>query len=151
MPQITLPIELPALDLSTIVPIVALVILGALILITLTARTLIKSRAFTVAMVAAVVVLGSSTIVGGLQSIALLIGVAGAVTIGLVIVLGRTPDVLDVVQTVVSRREPAVPQLPQLPPAVITQPPLLNAPRQAAAPTRRRSSSTVIPPKDWGF
>ncbi len=148
MPQITLPIELPAIDLSTVVPLLALVVLAALILITLTARSLIKSRAFTIATVAAVVVLGSSTIVGSLQSIAVLIGVAGAVTIGLVIVLGRTPDVTELLHTVVARREPPAPQLPT---AVITQPPLLNAPRQAAAPTRRRASSTVNVPKDWGF
>lgn len=144
MPQITLPIELPAIDLGTIVPIVALVVLAALILLTLTARTLIKSRAFTVVMIAVVVVLGSSTIVGGLQSIALLIGVAGAVTIGLVIVLGRTPDVLDVVRTVANK--------PSVPPSqnVIDAPRQtyrLPAAGQTAQRTARRTSAKI--PRGW--
>lgn len=146
MPQITLPIELPAIDLGTIVPIVALVVIAALILAALTARSLIKSRAFTIAIVAAVVVLGSSTIVGSLQAIALLIGVAGVVTIGLVIALHRSPDVTDLLHIAVSRRE----STPQLPPA--TSPLQLGEGRgrgrgdQARVITQRPSSKI---PRGW--
>ena len=148
MPQITLPMELPAIDLGTIVPIVALVVLAALILATLTARSLIQSRAFTIAIVAAVVVLGSSTIVGSLQAIALLIGVAGVVTIGLVVALHRSPDVTDLLHIAVSRRDTT----PQLPPATRY---VLPAPRQGegqgAMIVTQRTSHTTRPPEGWGF
>lgn len=142
--DIKFPVEFPAIDLGSALPIIALVVLGALILFTLTARSLIQSRAFTIAIVAAVVVLGSSTIVGSLQAIALLIGVAGIVTIGLVLVLHRSPDVTDLLHIVVSRRE----STPQLPPA--TRPLQLNA-GQSVKVVTQRTSHTTRPPQGWGF
>lgn len=150
MPQITLPIELPAIDLGTIVPIVALVVLAALILATLTARSIIKSRAFGLGLFALIIIAGSSTIVGSLQAIAVLIGVAGVVTIGLVIALNRSPDVTDLLHIAVSRRDTT----PQLPPATRY---VLPAPRQsegqgAMVVTQRATANRATrPPEGWGF
>ncbi len=154
MPQITLPIELPAIDLGTIVPIVALVVLAALILATLTARSIIKSRAFGLGLFALIIIAGSATIVGSLQAIALLIGVVGVVTIGLVVVLGRNPDVLDLLQlvtrdVVVSRRDTTSPQLP---PVVIDQRALpAPTPGQGSRAVTRHSAHATRPPTGWGF
>ena len=159
MPQITLPIELPSIDLSTIVPIVALVVIAALILATLTARSIIKSKAFTFVMIAVVVVLGSSTIVGSLQAIAVLIGIAGAVTIGLAVALHRSPDVTDLLHSVVSRRDTTTPQLPPAQHPLLLgdgRPQVPNAAvgsegHQARVVTRRPASHIARPPEVWGF
>lgn len=158
MPQITIPVALPDINLGQIVPIVALVILGALILVTLTARSLIKSRAFTIAAIALIFVAGSSTlIVGGLQAVALVIGVAGVAIVAVVIALNRSPEVIDVVRLVVdstivmhAQDQPARSQLLNAPPPIGQLPAAgqTSAP-QTAAPRRR--SSIVTLPKDWGF
>ena len=146
-----LPIELPTIDLSSVLPLLALVILAAMIVIALTARALIQSRAFNLVLVVTTIILGSSTLVGGLQSLALLIGVAGVVTIGLVLVLGRTPDVIDLLHAFVPSRSvppatiemdrpiaapPALPQLPSPPSDV-----------QSAVHAQR----SIHLPRDWGF
>lgn len=109
-------IEFPPIDLSTALPIIALVILGALILLTLTARSLIQSKALALVALAAIFVGGSSSIVGGLQAIAGVILVTGLVAIGLIVTLGRHRDVLDVVRSVVERPTVTVhrPDPPQL-------------------------------------
>jgi len=64
--DIKIPVELPAIDLSSAVPIIALVVLAALILFTLTARSLIQSKALALVALAAIIIGGSSSIVGGL-------------------------------------------------------------------------------------
>lgn len=148
MPPITLPLELPAIDLGTIVPIIALVMLGALILVTLTAHSLIKSRAFGLGLFALIIIAGSATIVGSLQALAVLIGVAGVVAIGLIVVLGRNPDVIDLLHTA----RPQTP--PQLPPGWDQQPQAQLPPPagRSASPAVRRSSSRIVrPPDGWGF
>lgn len=154
--DIKIPVEFPVIDLSAALPLLALVVLGALILFALTARTLIASRAFTIALVAAVVVLGSTTIVGSLQSIALLLGVAGVAVIGLVLALGRNPDVLDLLHvvarnTAVSRSESTAP----LPP-IVEHDRQIGSPRsvqQLPAPQSnvRPAQRVIRLPKDWGF
>jgi len=146
--DIQLPIQLPTIDLRAIIPMLALVLLAGLILVALTARTLIKSKAFTVAMVAGVIVLGSGTIVGSLQSIAVLIGVSGAAIVAVIIVLGRNPDVLDLLHLAVKREQPTVTVIEparQIEPArTLPQIPATTA------PTARRSHTLTFP-KDWGF
>lgn len=148
MPQITLPITLPEIDLGTIVPIVALVILGALILITLTARSLIQSRALALVALAAIIIGGSSSIVGGLQAVAGVILVAGLVAIGLIVTLGRNREVLDVVRSVVERPTITVsrPPQPQLPDVVETTYRLPAAGHTTASRRSNRNRSGRLPP-----
>lgn len=146
------PIEFPAIDLSTVVPIVALVILAALILFTLTARSLIQSKALALVALSAIIIGGSSSIVGGLQAIAGVILVAGLVAIGLIVTLGRHPDVLDVVRSVVDkptivvgRSEPSNTQLLDSP----QRPHQLPAAGQTTGTRRttRRASARI--PRGW--
>lgn len=151
MPEITVPIEFPAINLESTMPLLILVILAALIVIALIAWSFIQSKALAIVAVAAIIIGGSSSIVGGLQSIALLIGVAGVVTIGLVLALGRQPDVIDLLHAIVPARSvpPAVidadrpiaapPTLPQLPSPTIDV--------QSAA----RAQRVIHLPRDWGF
>lgn len=148
MPQLNF--TMPDVDLTSAVPLIALVILAALILITLTARTLLQSKALAVVAVAAIVIGGSASIVGGLQALAVLIGVAGVAAIGLVISLNRSTDVIDLLHTVVKRDAQAV--------TVIQRDAQLPAPRaavpQIGAPRRAQPQSTYRPidlPRDWGF
>jgi len=153
MPQLNF--TMPDVDLSSAVPLIALVILAALILITLTARTLLQSKALAVVAVAALIIGGSASIVGGLQALAVLIGVAGVAAIGLVISLNRSTDVIDLLHTVVKRDAPAVTVIQrdaQLP-APRTSAPQLDAPR-TVAPRRAQPQATYRPidlPRDWGF
>ncbi|MBI5564315.1 MAG: hypothetical protein HY870_05440 [Chloroflexi bacterium] len=155
MIDLKLPIELPPFDVSSLLPLLALVILGALILLALTARTLIASRAFTVIVVAAIIILGSATIVGGLQAIALLIAVAGLVAIGLIVTLGRQREVLDMVRTVVDRRTAQLP--PSQPPVTLIdtqrQQPSTTYQLPAAGQTSmpRRRARSIRLPRHLGF
>lgn len=144
--DIKIPVELPAIDLSSAVPIIALVVLAALILFTLTARSLIQSKALALVALAAIIIGGSSSIVGGLQAVAGLILVAGLVAIGLIVVLGRNREVLDIVRTAVERPAMTVerPTPPQLPDVVDTTYRLPAAGQTTAS--RRRTRSGRIPP-----
>jgi hypothetical protein len=150
--DIKIPVEFPSIDLSAVLPIIALVILAALILVTLTARSLIQSRALALVALAAIIIGGSSSIVGGLQAIAGLILVTGLVAIGLIVTLGRHREVLDVVRivverpTIVYRQEQPRTQLLDAPPQTYQLP----AASQTTTP-RRRAASTITLPKDWGF
>lgn len=148
MPQLNF--TMPDVDLSSAVPLIALVILAALILITLTARTLLQSKALAVVAVAALIIGGSASIVGGLQALAVLIGVAGVAAIGLVISLNRSTDVIDLLHTVVKRDAPAVTVIQrdaQLP-APRSAVPQIGAPRRAQPPATHRP---IDLPRDWGF
>ncbi len=104
MLEVKLPVELPTIDLGSVLPLIALVVLAALILITLMARSLIQSKALAIVALAAIVIGGSASIVGGLQAIAGLIGVTGLVASGLIITLGRHQAVLDVVRTLAKKQ-----------------------------------------------
>ena len=151
-----LPIELPTIDLSQALPLIALVVLAVMILFSLLARSLIRSRAFALALVAAVVMLGNGAVVGEIGAFTTLIAVAGVVIIVGVIALGRNPGVLDLLH-VVARRERAT--AAQLPPTVIDQStPLSAAPHQShwsapgsISPQRRRIPQVIHLPKDSGF
>jgi hypothetical protein len=149
--NITLPVEFPTLDLSTLLPLLALVVLAALIIAALIARTLIKSRAFTVALVAAVVILGSTTIVGGLQSLAVLLGVSGLAVIGIVIALHHSPDVTELLHVVVKRDSPPVildQRRAELPAQPSLHLPVPSSRRLSVSPSRLH---VIRLPKDSGF
>ena len=151
--DIRIPVELPSIDLSAVLPLLALVVLAALIVFALVARSVIQSRALALIVIAAIIVLGSSTIVGSLNALIGLLVVAGVTAIGLVIVLGRNPDVLDLLQ-VVAKRNPS-----QLPSIIVEQHPLLSG--QRATPSlpeppqpssaRRRVRPIIRLPRDSGF
>lgn len=151
MPEITVPIEFPAINLESIMPLLILVILAALIVIALIARSLIQSKALALAAVASIIIGGSSSIVGGLQSIALLIGVVGVVTIGLVLALGHQPDVIDLLHALVPSRPvpPATIEMDRhiaAPPAL----PQLPSPPSDARPAAR-AQRVIHLPRDWGY
>ncbi len=154
MLEVKLPVELPVLDLSSVLPLIALVVLAALILLTLTARSLLQSKGLAIVALAAILIGGSASIVGGLQAIAGLIGVTGLVVIGLIVTLGRQREVLDVVRTLVDQRAPTPPAFPPQPPVtLIDQPPAMTyhlpAAGQTATPRRRARSARL--PKGLGF
>ncbi len=154
MLDVKLPIELPTLDLTGAVPLIVLVVLAALILITLLARSLIQSKALAIVALAAILIGGSASIVGGLQAIAGLIGVTGLVAIGLIVTLGRQPEVLDVVRTIAAKQAPGQSTLTPPPLTVIDQPPptyLLPATGQTAAPRRHATRRSARLPKGLGF
>lgn len=148
MPPIT--VDLPNIDLSVVIPLIALVILGALILATLTARTLLHSKALAIVAVAAILIGGSSSIVGGLQAIAVLIAVTGLAAIGLIIVLNRAPDVIDLLHLVVKRRDPPTVTVIQRQPGAL---PAAAPHLPLAAPRHYTPRPTAAPAdiKDWGF
>jgi hypothetical protein len=157
--NITFPVEFPTLDLSTLLPIIALVVLAALILITLTFRSLISSRVLAWAIGAVVIVYGASTIVGGLQSLAILIGVAGVAVIGIIIALRRSPEVTELLHVVVRRDSPTGiidqrrAELPAQPSLYLPVPPSLHpsvpsSSRPAVSPSRR---PVIRLSKDSGF
>ncbi len=155
MLEVKLPVELPTIDLGSVLPLIALVVLAALILITLMARSLIQSKALAIVALAAILIGGSASIVGGLQAIAGLIGVTGLVAIGLIVTLGRQREVLDVVRTLVDQRAPTPPTLtPQHPVTLIDQPTAtyhLPAAGQTAAPHRHATRRSARLPKGLGF
>ncbi len=147
MPQI----NIDAPDLSSAIPILALVVLAALILLTLTARTLLQSKALAVVAVAAIVIGGSASIVGGLQALAVLIGVAGLAAIGLIVTLNRATDVIDLLHVVVKRDTPAVTVIQR--DAQIAAP-RAELPRQLGAGRgdgKRANRAPVVIPNGWGF
>ena len=144
------PINLPTLDLSSLLPLLALVVLGALIVFTLVAHSVIQSRALALIVIAAIIVLGSSTIVGSLQAIAGLIAVAGLVAIGLIVTLGRHREVLDVVRTLAEKQLP--PLTDQRTSIMLDAPQTtyqLPAAGQTSAPRRTTRRSTVKIPRGW--
>lgn len=144
MPEIKIPVELPTIDLGTILPLLVLVVLAALVIVALIVLRLIKSRAFGLAIVAGIIILGSGTIVGGLQALAVLAGVGGFVAVLLVIALGRHPDVLDLVRDATKHE-----QIPAGWAQPIDQPrqPIMAAPKQTAErlPAPRGDTDR------WGF
>jgi hypothetical protein len=141
-------IQLPPIEgLSEVLSIIPLVIIIALILVTLTARSIIHSRAFTILAIAAIFIGGSASIVGGLQALSILIGVTGSALIGLIVTLQRSPSVLNAAREVALRRMATVMRTQDVSPAAPKQlaaprpPALLNAPR----------GNTVKIPRGMGF
>lgn len=151
--DIKFPVEFPAIDLSGVLPIVALVILAALILVTLTARSLIQSRALALVALAAIIIGGSSSIVGGLQAIAGVILVVGLVAIGLIVTLGRNREVLDVVRSAVERPTIYSHSQPYQPPLLDAPPPPYQLPDagQTTQPRRRAAHRSGRLPPGMGF
>ena len=151
MPEITVPIEFPAINLESTMPLLILVILAALIVIALIARSFIQSKALAIVAVAAILIGGSASIVGGLQSLALLLGVAGVVTIGLVMALGRQPDVIDLLHAIVPAR-PVPPATIEMNRPIAAPPvlPQLPSPPSDARPAAR-AQRVIHLPRDWGF
>lgn len=141
MLEVKLPVELTTIDLGSVLPLIALVVLAALILITLMARSLIQSKALAIVALAAILIGGSASIVGGLQAIAGLIGVTGLVAIGLIITLGRHQAVLDVVRTIAEKQT-------SIPPALTSQRPitLIDAQRQQATYQLPAPGQTAVTP-----
>lgn len=137
--DVKIPVELPAIDLSGALPLIALVLIAALILVTLLARTLILSRAAALAVFAVIVISGGTVITAGISALTVLIGVAGAVVIVGVIVLNRNREVVELVRDVVR------PQVISSSGWTVER---LPSPKTEAlpAPRRVRKSNPKIPP-----
>ena len=157
MLEVKLPVELPTIDLGSVLPLIALVVLAALILITLMARSLIQSKALAIVALAAIVIGGSASIVGGLQAIAGLIGVTGLVAIGLIITLGRHQAVLDVVRTLAEKQTRTQPTITGQPSSIMIDaqrsPATYQLPAvgQTSAPRRHAARRSARLPRGMGF
>ena len=145
-----LPVELPAFDLSSALPLLALIILAALILITLLAHSIVRSRLIAIVLIVALVMGGSSVIIGGLQALTGLLAVAGLLVIAGLILMARQPVLLDLTREVMRSRPHA--SKPIVCPPVIDQStwPQLPASSREALPATRRTRSRRLP-KSMGF
>ncbi len=145
-----LPVDLPSLDLTSALPLLALIILAALILVTLLARSIVRSRLIVIALIVAIVMGGSSVIVGGLQALTGLLAVAGLLVIAVLVLIARQPVLLDLTRTAVQglRLDPK----PMPWPHVIDQPtrPQLPVASIDALSSVRRTRSKRLP-KSMGF
>ncbi len=154
MLEVKLPVELPTIDLGSVLPLIALVVLAALILITLMARSLIQSKALAIVALAAILIGGSASIVGGLQAIAGLIGVSGVVAIGLIVTLGRNHEVLDVVRTLAEKSTPTLTSQRPITLIDAPQPPMtyqLPAAGQSGTVRRHAARRSIRLPRNMGF
>ena len=145
-----LPIDVPVIDLSSALPLLALIILAALILLTLLACSIVRSRLIVIAMIVALVMGGSSVIVGGLQALIGLFAVAGLLVLAALILITRQPALLDLTREMMRSRQHD--SKPTVWPPVIDQPtwPQLPASSIAALPLVRRTRSKRLP-KSMGF
>ena len=144
-----LPVDLPHIDLSSALPLLALVLITALILITLLTRSIARSRLIVMALIVATVMGGSSVIVGGLQALTGLLAVAGVLVIALLALIARYPELRQLAHTVMdNQRKPTLIQWPH----VIDQPAQsqLPASTSGALPSVRRMRSKRLP-KSMGF
>jgi hypothetical protein len=153
-----LPIELPVIDLNTLLPLLALIVLATLILLALLARSILRSRLVLVVIVVLVLMGGlpqiGGAITGSLGALTTLLVASGALMLGGLFLIGRNPELQSLVRELISRSrstpadlstsnaryeiiEPD--QLPRLP--ATGQPP-----RRSAVKSKPRSL-----PKDWGF
>ncbi len=145
-----LPVDLPNIDLSSALPLLALIIIAMLILITLLACSIVRSKWIVIVLIVALVMGGSSVIVGGLQVLTGLLAVAGLLVIAALILIARQPVLLDLTREVIGnlRRESTPSQWPR----VINQPTQLQLPASHAAttlPVRHLRSKRL--PKSMGF
>ncbi len=144
-----LPVDLPNIDLSNALPLLALVLIAALILITLLARSIVRSKLIVIALIVAMVMGGSSVIVGGLQALTGLLAVVGVLTIALLAVIARHPELhvlaRDMLET---RRAPT----PSHRPYLIDQPTQLQLPaagHEMVRSTHRAQARRL--PRSLGF
>ena len=128
-----LPIDVPVIDLSSALPLLALIIIATLILITLLARSIVRSRLIVMALIVAIVMGGSSVIVGGLQALTGLLAVAGLIAMAVLVLIARQPVLLDLTREVIGnlRRESTPIQWHR----VIDQPTQLQLPASPATTT----------------
>ena len=144
-----LPVDLPTIDLSSALPLLALIILVTLILLTLLARSIMRSRLIVIAIIVALVMGGSSVIVGGLQALTGLLAVAGVLVIALLVLIARYPELHQLAHAVMeNQRKPTPIQWPH----VIDQPAQLQLPAShtvTALPVRHLRSRRL--PKSMGF
>ena len=145
-----LPIDLLAIDLSSALPLLALIILAALILLTLLGRSIVQSRLIVIAMIVALVMGGSSVVVGGLQALTGLLAVAGLLVTACLVLIARQPVLLDLAREMMRSRPHD--SKPTVWPPVIDQPtwPQLPPSRREALPTMRHLRSKRLP-RHLGF
>ena len=144
-----LPVDLPAIDLSNALPLLALIVIAALILITLLARSIVRSRLILIALIVAIVMGGGSVIVGGLQALTGLLTVAGVLTIALLVVIARHPELHRLVRDMLERRRTPTPSHR---PYLIDQPTQLQLPavsHEALRSTHRAQARRL--PRSLGF
>lgn len=144
-----LPVDLPHIDLSSALPLLALIIIATLILITLLARSIVRSKWIVIALIVAIVMGGSSVIVGGLQALTGLLAVSGALVIALLVVLARHPELRELTRDVLeTRRAPTLSHRPYL----IDQPTQLQLPASSIGvlPSIRPARSKRLP-RHLGF
>jgi hypothetical protein len=106
MIDVKLPVDLTSMNLSSALPLLALIIIATLILITLLARSIVRSKWIVIALIVAIVMGGSSVIVGGLQALTGLLAVAGLLVIALLILMARQPVLLDLTRAAVQGLRP---------------------------------------------
>ena len=145
-----LPTDLLAIDLSSALPLLALIILAALILIALLARSIVRSKLVVIALIVALVMGGSSVIVGGLQALTGLLAVAGLIAMAVLVLMVRQPVLVDLTREVIGdlRRESTPSQRPR----VIDQPTQLQLPAShivTTLPVRHLRSRRL--PRHLGF
>ena len=145
-----LPVDLPAIDFSSALPLAALVLLAALILTALLARSIVRSKLFVIALIVALVMGGSSVIVGGLQALTGLLAVAGLLGIAVLVLIARQPVLLDLTRAAVQGLRPDPKPMPWT--HVIDQPAQsqLPASTSGALPLACRMRSRRLP-KSMGF
>lgn len=149
MIDVKLPVDLPAIDLSNALPLLALIVIATLILITLLARSLVRSKLIVIALIVAIVMGGSSVIVGGLQALTGLLAVAGALVIALLALIARYPELRQLAHAAMeNHRKPTLSHRPYL----IDQPTQLQLPASSIGvrPSIRPARSKRLP-RHLGF
>jgi hypothetical protein len=144
-----LPVDLPNIDLSSALPLLALIIIATLILLTLLARSIVRSKWIVIALIVAIVMGGSSVIVGGLQALTGLLAVAGALVIALLALIARYPELRQLAHAVMeNQRKPTPSQWPHM----IDQVAQLQLPASSTVtmPSVRRTRSRRLP-RHLGF
>jgi hypothetical protein len=144
-----LPVELPALDLSSALPLLALIIIAALILLTLLARSIVRSRLIAIVLIVALVMGGSSVIVGGLHALTGLLAVAGVLVLAVLALIARYPELRRLAHAVMeNQRKPTLSQWPH----VIDQPAQRQLPASGVGmrPSIHRARSRRVP-RSLGF
>ncbi len=150
MIDVKLPVDLTSMNLSSALPLLALIVITTLILITLLARSIARSRLIVIALIVTLVMSGSSVIVGGLQALTGLLTVAGLLVIALLILMARQPVLLDLTRAAVQGLRPDPKPTPWT--QVIDQPaqPQLPTSNISSLPATRQMRSKRLP-KSMGF
>ncbi len=144
-----LPVDLPTIDLTSALPLLALVLIVALILLTLLACSIVRSRLIAIVLIVALVMGGSSVIIGGLQALTGLLAVAGVLVIALLVLIARYPELRRLAHAVMeNQRKPTLSQLLH----VIDQPTQLQLPASGVGmrPSTHSARSRRVP-RSLGF